>query len=303
MNPHLPHPFVMTTPNGTWCAVCGRSNTGYARRTYHTPPFQEEGVKIIFTNSRPDESVPEWTRPLTEAEQKAARSGWPDFHGGKRHPFATSTGMEGGCHHCGFASDSPLHEKPWEPPRVANSAPVSTEAPHITDTSFAARQQRLSGLKGLAAQYLNPPAVSTPTGGEPENSLQEDDKIMNLKLDVSVSGVDRIYKLIAAINDIEGVHLDDLQEDVPPAIKPLPARAAARRVSTTRDGKRRLLIGAAASRNVVKIDYVDRNGNETRGRRVVPISFEDDLLLARDPNKNDGIRQFYLSHIESVEVL
>lgn len=42
--------------------------------------------------------------------------GWKRYNAYKRHPFETSTGMEGGCHHCGGPYDAVTHEQPWEAP-------------------------------------------------------------------------------------------------------------------------------------------------------------------------------------------
>lgn len=52
---------------------------------------------------------------------------WTRYDAYQRHPFDTSTGMEGGCHHCGGPARSVLHEEPYaeplpEPPPAAGEA-------------------------------------------------------------------------------------------------------------------------------------------------------------------------------------
>lgn len=276
LDPNKPHEFIPKFDSPTWCAVCGLSNAGYANRKYHTVQAEV-----------PDETKV-WIRELTDAEQRAVNSAWPDYHGGKRHPFSTSTGMEGGCHHCGFTEDSPLHEMPWEPPRLANSAPLSV-VPPLTDTSFAAREKRLRALPAV-----NRPAVSNSTGGEPEKEIA-----MNINFKLSVKDYASIIHIINALHAIDGVRVLDIEEETPSEPK---VSNVERLWATSAAGMRELLRRAVVERLPVRLDYTTYEGVVHRQREVVPLKFEDDFLKARDSLRDDEIRSFKLSNMSRVEL-
>lgn len=276
LDPNKPHEFIPKFDSPTWCAVCGLSNAGYANRKYHTVQAEVPGETKI------------WTRELTDAEQRAVNSAWPDYHGGKRHPFSTSTGMEGGCHHCGFTEDSPLHEMPWEPPRLANSAPLSV-VPPLTDTSFAAREKRLRALPAV-----NRPAVSNSTGGEPEKEIA-----MNINFKLSVKDYASIIHIINALHAIDGVRVLDIEEE--PQTEPETPEVV-RSWATSEAGMRELLRQAVVERRPVRLDYTTHNNVFHSRREVVPFNFEDDFLMANDPMRDNATRSFKLSTMSRVEL-
>lgn len=261
-----------------------------------------------------DDETPTWTRELTDAELRAASSGWPDYNSGKRHPFSTSTGMEGGCDTCNQLPNSPLHERPWEPPRAPTSAPISTTPPHMTDTSFEAREKRLRALPRSedrcscergdktifncwSCDRPNPPAVSTTTGGEPEKEIP-----MKMTITVNITELPRIVPVFYALNDIDGVTVESM--DAVPEDKEAPqepSKSVRRNVATDARAIRQLLREALELRVPVKLDYTTEAGVLHHNREVMPLSFEDDLLIARDPMRNNEMRSFKLANMSRVE--
>lgn len=197
---------------------------------------------------------------------------------------------------------SPPFQDEGKPPLVANSAPVKTDlpAPVFADHSFAARQGRLRGLKKdlsfeewLRAQIFNTPAVSTSSGGEPENTKETN---MKLNLTITAPGAESILPLLAALRTVDGVKLEDITEvDQPPVYRSEPQKVAVGRIDM-----RRLLREATDERREVVLDYTTEAGVRHHERSVVPVSFEDDLLLATDKLRGHGLRSFKLDRMQQV---
>ena len=183
---------------------------------------------------------------------------------------------------------SPPFQDEGKPPLVANSAPVKTDlpAPVFADHSFEARQGRMRKL-------INTPAVSTSSGGEPENTKETN---MKLNLTITAPGAESILPLLAALRTVDGVKLEDITEvDQPPVYRSEPQKVAVGRIDM-----RRLLREATDERREVVLDYTTEAGVRHHERSVVPVSFEDDLLLATDKLRGHGLRSFKLDRMQQV---
>jgi hypothetical protein len=269
LDPNKPHEFVVGS-DGIRCQVCARSNSVYGR-PYHTPPFQveqlSEDIFVEAGNLAPIRvSDQKWSRPLTEAEQKAAWSAWP--------------------------------------PLPPTSRPIEAPMPSFAEHTFGARSERMRSLRDRWSETSsmdaprailgqpNTPAVSNSTGGEPENT---NGGTMKLNLTLSAKGVESVLPIIAALNAIDGVKVEDIQE----AEKP-PVYRSSTRVATDTYNMRRMLREAAENKNAVVLDYTTERGERNRARRVTATHFEDDLLLAVDPATPGRLRSFKLDRIASV---
>lgn len=54
---------------------------------------------------------------------------WERYDAYQPHPFETSTGMEGGCHHCGGPYNAFVHNEPWNPPLPESVPDISKPDP------------------------------------------------------------------------------------------------------------------------------------------------------------------------------
>lgn len=119
---------------------------------------------------------------------------------------------------------------------------------------------------------------------------------MKLNLTITAPGAESILPLLAALRTVDGVKLEDITEvDQPPVYRSEPQKVAVGRIDM-----RRLLREATDERREVVLDYTTEAGVRHHERSVVPVSFEDDLLLATDKLRGHGLRSFKLDRMQQV---
>lgn len=266
-----------------------------------------------------------------------------DYFGGYRskyrHPHSPSTGSEGFCDICGHGSGSSMHEQPWRRvswdefqeerqwARAGIPADDKTQ-PRFTDTSFAARQERLKA-----------PAVSTSDRGERKKHIVHvptldptdldlfgayidaelgrnthttpKETTMNLNVNV-VPGKTCLHR--ASITDDSGqrgvfIEHDDVFEAIKRATEyaqlVLPQttkKLVSGNLATTPDEKGLMLARALSDGHYLRIDYVDAEGNDTYDRRVFPLQRTSNRRGFYARTAEGGIRQFLLSSIKSMVI-